>query len=78
MIISRYVSPVGTEYAYDSIMHYGPYSFNKNPDKPTIVPRIDFFLGVLGQRKTFSALDVKRINTLYNCADPIRYSMSHK
>ena len=28
-----YVSPVGTEYAYDSIMHYGPYSFNKDPNK---------------------------------------------
>lgn len=65
------MSPVGTEYAYDSIMHYGPYSFNRG-DKPTIVPRIGYFLDVIGQRKTFSTLDAARINTLYHCADPIR------
>ena len=47
----KYVSPVGTEYAYDSTMHYGPYSFNKDPKIPTIYPRIDFFLNVIGQRK---------------------------
>ena len=71
-----YVSPVGTEYAYDSIMHYGPYSFNKDPNKPTIVPRIGYFLDVIGQRKVFSVLDAARINAIYDCADPLRKSFN--
>ena len=66
----KYVSPVGTEYAYDSTMHYGPYSFNKDPKIPTIYPRIDFFLNVIGQRKTFSRLDAERVNKLYKCSEP--------
>ena len=71
-----YVSPVGTEYAYDSIMHYGPYSFNKDPNKPTIVPRIGYFLDVIGQRKVFSVLDTARINAIYDCPDPLRKSFN--
>jgi hypothetical protein len=71
----QYVSPVGTEYAYDSIMQIGPYSFN-GFDKPTIVPRIGYFLDVIGQRKTFSTLDATRINTLYHCADPLRKTVN--
>jgi len=67
----EFVSPVDTPYAYDSIMHYGAYSFNV-ADKPTLVPRIEFFTPILGQRKTFSPLDAERINKLYYCDNPLR------
>ena len=44
--------------------------------KPTIVPRIGYFLDVIGQRKVFSVLDAARINAIYDCPDPLRKSFN--
>lgn len=50
------------EYDYQSIMHYGPYSFSKNGQK-TIVPLIE---GVeIGQRNQLSPKDIAAINDMY-------------
>lgn len=51
------------EYDYQSIMHYGPYSFSKNGEK-TIVPLID---GVeIGQRNQLSPKDKAVIFAFYS------------
>lgn len=49
-------------YDYQSIMHYGAYSFSKNGQK-TIVPLIDDV--EIGQRKQLSEKDIAAINTMY-------------
>jgi hypothetical protein len=50
------------EYDYQSIMHYGPYSFSKN-GKQTIVPLIP---GTeIGQRNGLSEKDVAAISAMY-------------
>ncbi|CEK12239.1 Dot/Icm T4SS effector Zinc-dependent metalloprotease LegP [Legionella hackeliae] len=50
------------EYDYQSIMHYGPYSFTKNGQK-TIIPLVD---GVeIGQRNHLSEKDIAAINAMY-------------
>lgn len=52
-------------YDYQSIMHYGPYTFSKNGQK-TIVPLID---GVeIGQRKQLSEMDIAAIESMYSQA----------
>ncbi|EDO30445.1 predicted protein, partial [Nematostella vectensis] len=51
-------------YAYDlkSIMHYPKYAFTKNR-QPTIIARNG---ANIGQRDSFSAIDIQQINALYN------------
>ncbi|KTC97191.1 metalloproteinase-like protein [Legionella geestiana] len=50
------------EYDYQSIMHYGPYSFSKNGEK-TIIPLQD---GIeIGQRERLSEKDIAAINAMY-------------
>lgn len=50
------------EYDYQSIMHYGAYSFSKNGQK-TIIPLID---GVeIGQRNRLSDKDIAAIRSMY-------------
>ena len=54
-------------YDYQSIMHYGSYSFSKN-NKPTIRgygPNKDV---TLGQREGFSKTDIFEVNALYDCS----------
>ncbi|XP_069777596.1 astacin-like metalloendopeptidase [Narcine bancroftii] len=57
---------LGTSYDYTSVMHYGRYAFSKDGFSSTIIPipnpNID-----IGQRYGMSALDVYKINKLYNC-----------
>ena len=58
------VDYLNQQYDYDSIMHYGETSFSVN-GQPTIKPKVD---GVyIGQRKTLSSIDVKEIQSFYNC-----------
>ena len=52
-------------YDFHSIMHYGNTFFSKN-NKPTVEAIIDPKI-VLGLEQSFSALDVVRINMLYQC-----------
>lgn len=50
------------DYDYQSIMHYGAYSFSKN-GKKTIIPLVD---GVeIGQRSRLSVKDIAAINAMY-------------
>lgn len=52
-------------YDFHSIMHYSKTFFSKN-NLPTIAARIDPEMN-LGLKDSFSALDVVRINMLYEC-----------
>jgi hypothetical protein len=50
------------DYDYQSIMHYGPFSFSKN-GKQTIIPLVE---GVeIGQRNQLSEKDIAAINDMY-------------
>ena len=52
-------------YDFHSIMHYSKTFFSKN-NLPTIAARIDPEMN-LGLKDSFSALDVVRVNMLYEC-----------
>ena len=54
-----------TDYDYNSVMHYGPYSFSAN-GKKTIVP-ISNPNANIGQRDGMSPQDIIEINALYDC-----------
>ncbi|KAM9299700.1 astacin-like metalloendopeptidase [Gastrophryne carolinensis] len=53
-------------YDYSSIMHYDSTAFSKTTGQKTIVPIPDANVPT-GQENGLSALDVKRVNLLYNC-----------
>nr|BAE97359.1 hatching enzyme [Plecoglossus altivelis altivelis] len=57
---------LNTPYDYSSIMHYEKYAFARDKSMPSITPIPDPNV-VLGQRVGMSAIDIKRINILYNC-----------
>ncbi|KAM7318676.1 hypothetical protein ACRRTK_021788 [Alexandromys fortis] len=61
------ITDLNTPYDYESVMHYAPFSFNKNASIPTITTKIPEFNGVIGQRLDFSAIDLERLNRMYNC-----------
>ncbi|KAE8605304.1 hypothetical protein XENTR_v10015058 [Xenopus tropicalis] len=63
----NYITDLNTPYDYESVMHYGPLSFNKNPDVPTITAKIEAFNDIIGQRLDFSEIDLERLNRMYNC-----------
>lgn len=50
-------------------MHYRPLSFNKNDSIPTITTTIPYFNDVIGQRLDFSAVDITRVNRMYDCGE---------
>ncbi|KAM6964983.1 meprin A subunit alpha-like [Aplochiton taeniatus] len=60
-----------TPYDYESIMHYGPYSFNKDPRYPTITAKDPELTKYLGQYNDFSSLDLLRLNRMYNCTSSL-------
>ncbi|NWH70486.1 MEP1A protein, partial [Piaya cayana] len=62
-----YITDLNTPYDYESVMHYGPFSFNKNSSIPTITTKIPEFNDIIGQRLDFSAIDLERLNRMYNC-----------
>ncbi|KAL2082404.1 hypothetical protein ACEWY4_022222 [Coilia grayii] len=62
------ITDLNTPYDYESIMHYRPLSFNKDPNIPTITTAIPAFNNVIGQRLDFSAVDLERLNRKYECA----------
>ena len=59
------IQHLGEPYDYGSIMHYGPDSFSSN-GRPTIVG-LKTDSTQMGQRKGFSANDIRQINQLYKC-----------
>ncbi|KAJ3606196.1 hypothetical protein NHX12_025717 [Muraenolepis orangiensis] len=66
-----FITDQNTAYDYESIMHYRPFSFNKNESVPTITTKIPSFNNIIGQYLDFSALDVLRLNRMYNCSGPL-------
>lgn len=64
-----YITDLNTPYDYESIMHYRPLSFNKNETVPTISTTIPYLNEVIGQRFDFSALDIIRLNLMYDCGE---------
>ncbi|CAN9507582.1 unnamed protein product [Ophioblennius macclurei] len=64
-----FITDLNTPYDYESVMHYRPLSFNKNDSIPTITTSIPYFNDVIGQRYDFSAVDITRLNRMYDCAN---------
>lgn len=71
------VTDLGTEYDFDSIMHYDRTAFARYRSRPTIIAlngRTNF-----GQRDGFSRTDLYEINKFYDCSEqtqtpkPTRY-----
>ncbi|XP_062406194.1 meprin A, alpha (PABA peptide hydrolase), tandem duplicate 1 [Sardina pilchardus] len=62
-----FITDQNTAYDYESVMHYRPFSFNKDPNIPTITTKIPEFYNVIGQYLDFSKLDVLRMNRMYKC-----------
>ncbi|XP_016317087.1 high choriolytic enzyme 1-like isoform X2 [Sinocyclocheilus anshuiensis] len=58
---------LNTPYDYNSIMHYGRTAFTIKSGMETIIP-IPNPLVQIGQRQELSAIDIQRINKLYECA----------
>ena len=54
----------GTPYDYDSVMHYGGKFFSKNR-RLTIQTKNPADQHRIGQRRGFSAMDIKQINLMY-------------
>ncbi|XP_004624455.1 meprin A subunit alpha [Octodon degus] len=61
------ITDLNTPYDYESVMHYAPLSFNQNANVPTITTKIPEFNSIIGQRLDFSAIDLERLNRMYNC-----------
>ncbi|KAL1771248.1 meprin A subunit alpha [Sigmodon hispidus] len=61
------ITDLNTPYDYESVMHYRPFSFNKNESIPTITTKIPEFNDIIGQRLDFSPIDLERVNRMYNC-----------
>uniref|UniRef100_A0A8C3G8M2 Metalloendopeptidase n=1 Tax=Cyclopterus lumpus TaxID=8103 RepID=A0A8C3G8M2_CYCLU len=66
-----YVTDQNTAYDYESVMHYRPFSFNKNASIPTITTKIPEFYNIIGQYLDFSEMDTVRLNRMYNCSGPL-------
>ena len=62
-----FITDQNTAYDYESIMHYRPFSFNKNDSIPTITTKIPEFYNIIGQYLDFSKMDTLRLNRMYNC-----------
>ncbi|XP_058469166.1 meprin A, alpha (PABA peptide hydrolase), tandem duplicate 1 [Solea solea] len=66
-----FITDQNTAYDYESIMHYRPFSFNKNESIPTITTKIPEFYNIIGQYLDFSKMDTLRLNRMYNCSGPL-------
>ncbi|XP_069092176.1 meprin A subunit alpha-like isoform X2 [Pleurodeles waltl] len=66
-----FISDLNTPYDYDSVMHYGPLSFNKNYNVATITTKIPAFNDIIGQRLDLSKIDLERLNRMYNCTSTL-------
>ncbi|XP_008396351.1 meprin A, alpha (PABA peptide hydrolase), tandem duplicate 1 [Poecilia reticulata] len=66
-----FITDQNTAYDYESVMHYRPFSFNKNESIPTITTKIPEFYNIIGQYLDFSKMDTLRLNRMYNCSGPL-------
>ncbi|NXY50067.1 MEP1A protein, partial [Ceuthmochares aereus] len=68
-----FLDDLNTPYDYESVLHYGPYSFNINSNVPTITTKIPEFNEIIGQRLDFSRIDLLRLNRMYNCTSSLTF-----
>lgn len=55
-------------YDLKSIMHYGPFAFAMDMDRPAITTNIDDgIIEEMGQRKNMSSIDIIKLNMFYHC-----------
>uniref|UniRef100_A0A8C2PTN2 Metalloendopeptidase n=1 Tax=Cyprinus carpio TaxID=7962 RepID=A0A8C2PTN2_CYPCA len=66
-----FVTDLNTPYDYESVMHYRPFAFNKDPSIPTITTNIPEFFNIIGQYLDFSEMDIVRLNRMYNCSSSL-------
>ncbi|XP_017009059.2 hatching enzyme 1.2 [Drosophila takahashii] len=64
---SRTQSGFGVEYDYGSVMHYSATSFTRNGQPTLKALRSSSDASQMGQRRGFSAGDVRKINAMYKC-----------
>ncbi|KAH8359015.1 hypothetical protein KR093_003871 [Drosophila rubida] len=64
---ARQHSGYGVDYDYASVMHYSPTSFTKNGQPTLKALRSSKDVAQMGQRRGFSAGDVRKINAMYKC-----------
>uniref|UniRef100_A0A4W6CM62 Metalloendopeptidase n=1 Tax=Lates calcarifer TaxID=8187 RepID=A0A4W6CM62_LATCA len=69
--VNIWLNQVTPGMSWTSIMHYRPFSFNKNETIPTITTKIPEFYNIIGQYLDFSKLDTLRLNRMYNCSGPL-------
>lgn len=53
------------DYDYESLLHYGENFFAKDPKKPTIIPLKMPSNQKMGQRRSLSYKDIKRVKNMY-------------
>ncbi|BFZ10628.1 hypothetical protein BsWGS_13667 [Bradybaena similaris] len=71
------IDTLGTPYDFTSILHYGPYSFPKDPRYPVMTPKPKYATGTyMGQRFALSRLDVLRVQRLYHCPEDTTHMQS--
>ncbi|KAH8278668.1 hypothetical protein KR018_006683 [Drosophila ironensis] len=64
---SKSQSGFGVDYDYASVMHYSAKSFSRNGQPTLKALRASPDAGQMGQRRGFSAGDVRKINAMYKC-----------
>ncbi|KAH8383523.1 hypothetical protein KR009_009146 [Drosophila setifemur] len=64
---SRTQSGFGVDYDYASVMHYSPTSFSRNGQPTLKALRSSSDASQMGQRRGFSAGDLRKINAMYKC-----------
>ena len=60
---------LGTQYDYNTIMHYGKYAFSKNKQKTMKAIGSE---RELGEANTLSPSDIVALNALYDCASKLK------
>ncbi|XP_006035351.1 meprin A subunit alpha-like [Alligator sinensis] len=66
-----YLLDLNTPYDYESVLHYGPYSFNIHSNISSITTKIPKFNEIIGQRLDLSRIDSLELNKLYGCSSSL-------
>lgn len=63
-----FLDDLNTPYDYESVLQYGPYSFNINSNAPYITTEIPKFNEIIEQKLDFSRIDLLMLICMYNCS----------
>lgn len=63
-----FLDDLNTPYDYESVLQYGPYSFNINSNVPYITTEIPKFNEIIEQKLDFSRIDLLMLIRMYNCS----------